>query len=454
MPPKKAAGKAVGAGQSKGEARKGARTQGDYLEQRKATRGLDRLAIDDSDSEAEDDGAIDDEDYVDKNTSTMPPPTRRSSGRGRQRGPTRQASTRSRTQDAPPATAQDTPTVIHGIPVNLPPGVTPEMVKANLARMKKSYEPLPPFDEKSSERLPPLDVDGKCLPCELSVFSNRQQYTRGIFFNFGHLVDIQTIRELIEEHFAYEFKRVKISTKVSFGGIHVVWEKSANCNDTSRYGIVVSDREYQQIYNEIIGGKTTTGQLVRVQVSLFSYEQLAKDQVRFKDWFVKGGEDPVYDIDGPTWLQEVKEAGIYADARNFERRPGETEVMTMPAYKFRENIEKARLGEAYRDNFGAAVSAQAAIRNQEYDLRKKLIHEIRGLRQIIRKEGIRDLRDIDIEAAAEESEEHEELGGRAKYGGQKDDWKHLMELTKEVEDKSDAIHAAEGGVFDRAFLNI
>lgn len=410
----------------------------DYKESRNAARALDNLQLtkagDDDNDDSNDDATAD-------KTTTMAPPTHRGS-----------KSTRARKASL----TQHQRATIDGLALpKLPKGVTPEMVKQQLDRIHKSRQPLPTSSQPRAPPAPQVEIDSHSLPCELSVFYNRRLSTRGIIFNLVRLNSIKTIKTIINTYFAYEFKRIGLPNTVSFAGIQVIYHRSSNSEDVVKWGAFMTEAEYQLCHAELIDGETTTGQLVRAQILLYTDEQLAEDQDQLRAWFEEGEYDAMLRVNGPKWIMEFPQDldNPLTDTRTFEKDADESQTITIPAYTYRENVEKARLGEAYRDHFSAANIAKAKIRNTEYDLRQAIREEIRGLRRMLREHGVDDIQLDFVNAKAKEAKSIER-GGKVKYTGETQDWNRLRVLGRPIEDKSDATNVVESSAFDRAFLNI
>ena len=432
---------------TKSQIRKSRRTHPPKAETRKSTRGLERLKLGESDVAEGADVSMTGEEGAGEDVGIMAPPARRGSKSSRAR-----KTSASTTTPAPDVTSTLPPKL-----KNLPPGVTPEMVEANLRRIEQVREApqqRPATSQARPQPVVPVEIDPDTLPVGLSVFCNRRLFTRELIFNLKRLNSLETIKNLVKTYFAYEAKRIGLPRDVYFAGIHCVYHRSADPQDVITYGAFMTDYEYQLAHAEIADSKTTTGQILRLQVALYTDAQLADDQEKLKDWFAEGEYDAMQEINGLKWLLDFPDTeNPYDDARIFEVDRDHNQVITIPAHLYRENVEKARLGEAYRDNFGNAFTAKAKIRNKEYDLRKGMIMEIRGLRRMLRKEGFTDIDPLEIKDNAREAEDTAR-DGKVAYAGETQDFKHLKELTKEVEDQSDRINAEEGGVFGRAFLNI
>lgn len=106
----------------------------------------------------------------------------------------------------------------------------------------------------------------------------------------------------------------------------------------------------------------------------------------------------------------------------------------------------------YKDNYNQMVVAKGSIRNKEYEIRKSMYDEIRGLRRMLRVEGYTDIDPAIVRAHAKDAE-GTEGAGRVQYGGETQDFNRFKELRKRVEDKSDQINAEEMA-FERDFRNI
>lgn len=342
---------------------------------------------------------------------------------------------------------------------NLPPGVTPAMVEANLRRIQQAREPPPtqqsaPASRPQAQPTLQVEIDSGTLPVGLSVFCIHRLFTREIIFNLKRLDSLKTIKTLVNTYFAYEFKRIGLPREVYFAGLHCVYHRSSNPEDVVTYGAFMTDYEYQLAHAEIADSKTTTGQILRLQVALYTDQQLADDQDMLKDWFADGEYDAMREVNGLQWLLDCTDTdNPYNDTRMFETDRDDSQVITIPAHLYREMVEKARLGEAYRDNYSIVVAAKAKIRNKEYDIRKEVIKEARGLRRLTRELGVTEIDMDDVAQAARDAEDTERRG-RVDYEGETQDFRRMRELRQQVEEKSDKVNAEEGSAFDRAFLNI
>ena len=173
-----------------------------------------------------------------------------------------------------------------------------------------------------------------------------------------------------------------------------------------------------------------------------------------KDWFADGEYDAMREVNGLQWIIDCPDTeNPYNDTRMFEIDRDNKETVTIPAHLYREMVEKARLGEAYRGNYSNVLAAKSKIRNKEYDLRKEVIQEARGLRRMMRKLGITKIDMEDVQQEARDAEETERRG-RVDYQGETQDFRRMKELRQQVEDQSDKVNADLGSAFDRAFLNI
>ena len=340
----------------------------------------------------------------------------------------------------------------------LPPGVTREMVIANLDRIERDRARQEQL--RTSQPRPDLQVDinPETLPCALSVFCNIHTVTRELLFNISRLDSIAAIKSILNSHFAYEFKRIGLPKDIYFAGINVVYEKSSNKEDWQTFGTFVTDGESQLAVGDIMDetfGKTTTGQLVRVQVMLYTDDQLAAEQPRVKEMFAAGEYDVMQSINGMKWLLEGEDVEkLKIDTRIFEVDQDERGTITAPVRTWRENEAKAERGDIVTANLSEAYKAKANIRNKEYDIRKEMIAENRGLRRWLRKEtGISNIQLEEVLEYARDAEETEGRG-RVQFAGEKQDWERIKELRKEVEEKSDQYNAAEGRAFDHAFGRI
>ena len=425
---------------------------------RYVARHLENLTIDDVDASG-----------AQENTAVIAPPARRGSKSGRTGrasgarkdttvmvAPARRGAKSSHARKAPASTTTANPPL-----PNLPPGVTPTMIEANLRRIQQAPEAAPPPPQHSASALrpqaqptPQVGIDSDTLPVGLSVFCNRLLFTREITFNLKRLDSLKTIKTIVNTYFAYEFKRIGLPREVYFAGLHCVYHRSSKPEDVVTYGSFVTDYEYQLAHAEVADSKTTTGQMLRLQVALYTDQQLADDQEMLKDWFADGEYDAMREVNGLEWLLNCTDTdNPYNDTRMFETDRDDSQVVTIPAHLYREMVEKARLGEAYRDNYSNVVAAKAKIRNKEYDIRKDLIKEARGLRRLMRELGVTEI-DMDDVAQAARDAEGTERRGRVDFEGETQDFRRMKELRQQVEDKSDKANAEEGGAFDRAFLNI
>ena len=414
----------------------------DYVETRKAKRALERMKLQESGGG---DDLDDDPSDTQEGTRTMPPPP----------PPARRGSKSARSRKASDADASSTLTAEKS-PVfkNLPPGVTSEMVNKNLDKIDRLRQPLPQSSAPRAQLVEQVEIDSDTLPVGLSVFCNRRLFTRELVFNLKRLNSLETIKTLVKTYFAYEAKRIGLPSEVYFAGIHCVYHRSANEGDVVTYGAFMTDYEYQLAHAEIADGKTTTGQILRLQVALYTDAQLAEDQDKLKHWFADGEYDAMQDINGLKWILDFPDTEKpYTDTRIFEVDRDNTQVITIPAHRYRENVEKARLGDVYKENFINVVAAKAKIRNKEFDLRKDMIEEIRGLRRMLREAGETDIDMAEVKIKAREAEDTER-GGKVQFDGETQDFKHMKELRKEVESQSDRINSGEAAAFDRSFLNI
>jgi hypothetical protein len=500
-----------GAAATKSEARRAARAHETFVkDNRKTTRRLDQLNLDDADTTANDDKAsgpspddnIGDDDIdpaVLRSAQGRPPPrstttatkptTTKSTRPSRAKQPTdhaddeenavdeadteatasgmpgRRGSTKGkgRAQGRRPSAATTTKAnskwVIDGNEFVLPEGVTIDQVRANVdilhiaQEIANGNQPLPPTVAPRSTPVPQVDIDPAKLPCEIALFCNNRQFTRGIIFNLGRVTSIQAVKNLVTEYFGMECARVEIPADVYFCGLHLIKDHSPNKDDYKYYGCVVEDEALTNILAQITE-VAMTGQLVHIHVSLFTPKQLGEDMQKFQSFVADGEEADLTDVDVLKWHLNHPKHSQFADPRTFELNRDDEQTIEIPAHEYRENKEKARIGNLYRDNFGAADSAKAAIRNEEFEIRTTLTKEIRGLRQILHKEGFGDLDMEVIDAATKESEEQEAaaVGGRAQHTGQRSTWQHLKELAQEVEDKSDRFAGEEAAIFRRTFL--
>jgi hypothetical protein len=213
----------------------------------------------------------------------------------------------------------------------------------------------------------------------------------------------------------------------------------------------MDDYEFALWHAEISDGKAYTGQLMRIQVCLFTEERLAADKEALKNWLSDPNIDPMQGLTSAEWLLELQLMDHpFNEPRMFERNADDEQTLTIPVHLWRENSEKARLGEKYRDNWDKENIEKKRIRNAEFDFRKELIEEVRGLRRMLRKAGVTDIDGGEVRQNAREAEETERAG-RVQFAGETQDFVHMRELRKNAEDRSDKLVA---GINERAFLNI
>ena len=253
----------------------------------------------------------------------------------------------------------------------------------------------PPASQQRLERSPPsastfraqpvpqVDIDTNSLPVGVSVFCNRHLFTRELVFCLQRLDSLKTIKTIVNTYFAYEFKRIGLPREVYSAGIHCVYHRSSNAGDVTTYGAFMTEHEYQLARAEILDGKTTTGQVLRLQILLYTKAQLAADQDSLKDWLADGEYDAMRDIDGLQWLLDPPDTNDpyndpYNGPRIFEVDRASSKVVTIPDHLYRENIEKAKRREKYAENYTKVIAAKGSIRNQEYDLRKDRLSKNTG----------------------------------------------------------------------------
>ena len=300
---------------------------------------------------------------------------------------------------------------------------------------------------------PQVAIDSNTLPVGLSVFCNRNLFSRELIFSLKRLDTLETIKTVISTHFAYEFKRMGLPSNVYFAGLNCLYHRSADSKDVASFGTFITEVEYQLTRAEIMDGETKTGQLLRLQVVLYTDEQLAKDKDDLKDWFTTGERDAMRDINGLKWMLEFPNTNNpYENSRFFETVRDNTPPVTIPAHIYRENVEKAIRGDGYRENYTKLIAAKGAIRNEEYKIRKELIEEVQGLRLMLRKAGVTVIETEDVKAAAREAQETER-GGKVAYPGQTQDFKRVRELRKQVEDKSDEFNTS-AMAFEKSWRNV
>ena len=141
------------------------------------------------------------------------------------------------------------------------------------------------------------------------------------------------------------------------------------------------------------------------------------------------------------------------DTETLVEEDDDVSTTTIPTQLWREKLEEARRGNMYKDNYDQMMMAKDSIRDNEYEIRKSLYDGIRGLRRMLRIEGYTDIDPAIVREHAKDVEEEAEGAGRDRYGGETQDFKHLKELRKQMEDKSDQINDEEMA-FERSFRNI